>query len=203
MDPRQLPNLKTLIVIIEDRSHREGQMVRRENRPDWDIYFMLQAEIAKLRSNCLTRQVGCVLVRENRQIATGYNGTPSGIRNCFEGGCLRCLDRVNGKIESGADLERCLCMHAEANAILQCAVFGNTGSTRGSTLYSTYAPCLECSKMAVSVGVAKVVSLATYPEDGSVLLTNARVSVTRIDRFELERWLSTVAMDATTMKNKS
>ncbi|HZA43464.1 MAG TPA: dCMP deaminase family protein [Nitrososphaeraceae archaeon] len=198
-----MPNLKTLIVIIEDRSHREGQMVGRENRPDWDIYFMLQAEIAKLRSNCLTRQVGCVLVRENRQIATGYNGTPSGIRNCFEGGCLRCLDRVNGKIESGADLERCLCMHAEANAILQCAVFGNTGSTRGSTLYSTYAPCLECSKMAVSVGVAKVVSLASYPEDGSVLLTNARVSVTRIDRFELERWLSTVAMDATTMKNKS
>lgn len=178
-------------------------MVRRENRPDWDIYFMLQAEIAKLRSNCLTRQVGCVLVRENRQIATGYNGTPSGIRNCFEGGCLRCLDRVNGKIESGVDLERCLCMHAEANAILQCAVFGNTGSTRGSTLYSTYAPCLECSKMAVSVGVAKVVSLASYPEDGSVLLTNARVSVTRIDRFELERWLSTVAMDATTIKNKN
>lgn len=57
--------------------------------------------------------------------------------------------------------------------------------------------------MAVSVGVAKVVSLASYPEDGSVLLTNARVSVTRIDRFELERWLSTVAMDATTMKNKN
>jgi dCMP deaminase len=178
-------------------------MIRRESRPEWDIYFMLQAEIAKLRSNCLTRQVGCVLVRENRQIATGYNGTPSGIRNCFEGGCVRCLDRVSGKIESGADLGRCLCMHAEANAILQCAVFGNTGSTRGSTLYSTYAPCLECSKMAVSVGVAKVVSLATYPEDGSVLLADARVSVTRIDRIELERWLSTVATDATTMKNEN
>lgn len=57
--------------------------------------------------------------------------------------------------------------------------------------------------MAVSVGVAKVVSLASYPEDGSVLLINARVSVTRIDRFELEQWLSTVAMDATTMKNKN
>jgi dCMP deaminase len=178
-------------------------MVRSENRPEWDIYFMLQAEVAKLRSNCLTRQVGCVLVRENRQIATGYNGTPSGIRNCYEGGCLRCLDRVSGKIKSGADLERCLCMHAEANAILQCAVFGNTGSTRGSTLYSTYAPCLECSKMAVSVGVARVVSRATYPEDGSTLFETARVNVTRIDTFELERWLSTVATDATTLKNKS
>lgn len=178
-------------------------MVSRESRPGWDVYFMLQAEIAKLRSNCLTRQVGCVIVRENRQIATGYNGTPSGIKNCFEGGCARCLDRASGKIESGADLERCLCMHAEANAILQCAVFGNTGSTRDSTLYSTYAPCLECSKMAVSVGIAKVVSLATYPEDGSVLLASANVSVIRIDRLELERWLSTVGMDAATMKNKS
>jgi dCMP deaminase len=178
-------------------------MASKRNRPDWDVYFMLQAEIAKLRSNCLTRQVGCVIVRENRQIATGYNGTPSGIKNCFEGGCLRCLDRVSGKIESGTDLERCLCMHAEANAILQCAVFGNAGSTRGSTLYSTYAPCLECSKMAVSVGIAKVVSLSSYPEDGSVLLTNARVSIKRMKKFELERWLSTVGIDNTTMKNSS
>lgn len=57
--------------------------------------------------------------------------------------------------------------------------------------------------MAVSVGIAKVVSLASYPEDGSSLLANAHVSVTRIDRFELERWLSAVGMDAATMKNKS
>lgn len=176
---------------------------KQTKRPDWDVYFMLQAEIAKLRSNCLTRQVGCVIVRENRQIATGYNGTPSGIKNCFEGGCLRCLDRVSGKIESGTDLERCLCMHAEANAILQCAVFGNTGSTRRSTLYSTYAPCLECSKMAVSVGIAKVVSLSSYPEDGSVLLRDANVHITRIDELELVRWLSTVRIDNATMKSIS
>ena len=32
-------------------------------RPDWDEYFMLQAELAKLRSNCMTRQVGAVIVR--------------------------------------------------------------------------------------------------------------------------------------------
>jgi dCMP deaminase len=84
--------------------------------------------------------------------------------------------------------------------MLQCAVFGNTGSTRGSTLYSTYAPCLECSKMAVSVGIAKVVSLASYPEDGSALLANANVSVVRIDRFELDRWLSAAGIDAASLK---
>lgn len=163
-------------------------------RPDWDVYFMLQAEIAKLRSNCLTRHVGCVIVRDNRQIATGYNGTPSGIKNCFEGGCSRCLDRVEGRIGSGTNLERCLCMHAEANAILQCAVFGNAGSTRGSALYSTYAPCLECSKMAVSIGVSKVVSLGWYPEDGSKLLSSANVSVRRIDAVELKYWLKTATL---------
>ena len=50
-------------------------------RPDWDTYFMLQAEIAKLRSNCLSRHIGAVIVKDNRQIATGYNGTPAGIKN--------------------------------------------------------------------------------------------------------------------------
>ena len=53
-------------------------------RPSWDEYFMLQAELAKLRSNCITRHVGAVIVRNHRQIATGYNGTPPGVKNCFE-----------------------------------------------------------------------------------------------------------------------
>ena len=56
---------------------------------------MLQAEIAKLRSNCLSRQIGAVIVKDNRQIATGYNGTPAGIKNCFEGGCPRCMARMS------------------------------------------------------------------------------------------------------------
>ena len=53
-------------------------------RPSWDEYFMLQAELAKLRSNCMTRKVGAVIVRNHRQIATGYNGTPPGIKNCLK-----------------------------------------------------------------------------------------------------------------------
>ena len=94
------------------------------DRPNWDEYFMLQAELAKLRSNCITRQVGAVIVRDHRQLATGYNGTPPGIKNCFEGGCKRCQLRMEGKIESGASLDRCLCNHAEANAIMHCAILG-------------------------------------------------------------------------------
>ena len=56
--------------------------------PSWNEYFMLQAELAKLRSNCMTRKVGAVIVRDHRQIATGYNGTPPGVKNCFEGGSV-------------------------------------------------------------------------------------------------------------------
>jgi len=99
-------------------------MAKQFERPSWDEYFMLQAELAKLRSNCMTRKVGAVIVRDHRQIATGYNGTPPGIKNCFEGGCKRCQDRMDGKIESGASLDRCLCSHAEANAIMHCAILG-------------------------------------------------------------------------------
>ncbi|MGN6624434.1 MAG: deoxycytidylate deaminase, partial [Candidatus Nitrosocosmicus sp.] len=48
-------------------------------RPNWDVYFMIQAVLAKLRSNCLSRQIGAVIVKDNRQISTGYNGTPTGL----------------------------------------------------------------------------------------------------------------------------
>jgi dCMP deaminase len=150
---------------------------------------MLQAEIAKLRSNCLSRQVGCVIAKEHRQIATGYNGTPSGLKNCYEGGCPRCLDKQNNKIKSGENLERCFCTHAEANAILQCALF-RTGDTKGSTLYSTFAPCLECSKMAVSVRISRIVILESYPEDGIEILKQASVEISKLEKQEVFSWIS-------------
>jgi dCMP deaminase len=167
-------------------------------RPDWDIYFMLQAEVAKLRSNCLTRHIGAIIVKDNRQIATGYNGTPSGIKNCFEGGCQRCLARIKGKVKSGERLDRCLCTHAEANAIMQCALFGNAGSTKGATLYSTFAPCLECSKMAVSVGITRIVVLADYPEDGTQLLKEAKIELQKLNQNRLLHWTMLINQDPIT-----
>lgn len=167
-------------------------------RPDWDTYFMLQAEIAKLRSNCLTRHIGAVIVKDNRQIATGYNGTPPGIRNCFEGGCPRCIARMKGEIKSGEGLDRCLCTHAEANAIMQCALFGNAGSTRGATLYSTFAPCIECSKMAISVGIKRIVVIADYPEDGTQLLGEANIELVKMNAKMLDPWLTIIPADSET-----
>jgi len=100
------------------------------------------------------------------------------------------LEREKGLIKSGEKLERCLCTHAEANAIMQCALFGIGSTTKGSTLYSTYAPCLECSKMVISVGINRVVSLASYPEDGTAILSQARVTMVMLERSDLIPWIS-------------
>lgn len=58
----------------------------------------------------MKRRVGCILVKENRIIATGYNGTPRGILNCNAGGCPRCNQ---GTAKCGEALDECLCIHAE------------------------------------------------------------------------------------------
>jgi dCMP deaminase len=159
-------------------------------RPGWDVYFMIQAVLAKSRSNCLSRKIGAVIVKDNRQISTGYNGTPSGIKNCFEGGCKRCAERYRGLIQSGEHLERCICVHAEANAIMQCVLFGNAGSTRNATLYSTLSPCIECSKMAITVGISRVAVLSSYVEDGMEVLKEANVKTLKIEPSEIQFWLN-------------
>lgn len=159
------------------------------DRPDWDEYFMLQAELAKLRSNCIARKVGAVIVRDRRQIATGYNGTPPGIRNCYEGGCERCQRRMKGLISSGEDLGRCLCNHAEANAIMHCAILGIEASSASSTtLYTTYVPCLECTKMAITIGIRRFVCLEDYTESASQLTREAGVTIQKIGRDRIDKW---------------
>ena len=157
-------------------------------RPNWHEYFMLQAKLASLRSNCITRHVGAVIVRDHRQLATGYNGTPPGIKNCFEGGCKRCSDRMEGKIKAGEALGKCLCNHAEANAIMHCAILGIEAGVKGATLYSTYVPCLECTKMAITIGIRKFVCLDKYPGTDYDLIKEAGVEIVHIDKGKIEKW---------------
>ena len=156
-------------------------------RPSWDEYFMLQAELAKLRSNCITRQVGAVIAREHRQLATGYNGTPPGIKNCYEGGCQRCTDRMKDKIKSGEALDRCVCNHAEANAIMHCAILGIEAGTHGAILYSTFVPCLECTKMAITIGIKKFICLDEYPETNYDLIKEAGVEIEILNKNKIEQ----------------
>ena len=163
------------------------------DRPTWDEYFMLQAELAKLRSNCIARQVGAVIARDNRQLATGYNGTPPLMTNCHEGGCARCQERVRGGIASGEDLGRCLCTHAEANAIMHCAILGIGAGTKDAVLYTTLVPCLECTKMAVTIGIRRFVYLGDYPEKDMGLAVQAGVELDHMDERRVVHWASRIA----------
>ncbi len=129
---------------------------KKELRPDWDDYFLGIAKMVALRSNCIKRKVAAVLVKERRIISTGYNGTPRGVKNCSEGGCPRC----NNMAASGKDLDECLCSHAEENAITQSAYHGV--NIKEATLYTTFSPCLICTKMIINSGIREVVYSVDY-----------------------------------------
>jgi dCMP deaminase len=151
-----------------------------KSRPGWDKYFMDIALVAASRSNCSRRHVAAVLVRDRRIISTGYNGTPRGVRNCSDGGCPRC----NSNTPSGHGLGDCLCSHAEENSIVQAAYHGI--SVKGSTLYTTFSPCLTCAKMIINAGIVEVVYHKRYSIDdvSTALLKEAGVIVRPLEEDE-------------------
>ncbi|CEH13338.1 dcmp deaminase [Ceraceosorus bombacis] len=128
-------------------------------RPPWDSYFLSLCTLASLRSNCMKRRVGAVLVRSNRVLSTGYNGTAIGLLNCNQGGCPRC----NGGAQGGTRLDECLCLHAEENALLECG--RERGGAEGTVLYCNTCPCLRCAVKIVQVGVKEVVYELAYSMD--------------------------------------
>lgn len=146
------------------------------DRPTWDEYFLtIATEVAK-RSTCLRRQVGAVLVKEKRILATGYNGAPRNIRHCSEVGCLREKEGV----PSGERHELCRGLHAEMNALLQAAMYGVT--VRGATIYTTSSPCSLCAKMLINGDVERVVCVGHYPDDlADEMLAEAGVRVEVVD----------------------
>jgi len=145
-------------------------------RPSWDEYFMSIATSVASRSNCMKRKVAAVVTLDRRIVSTGYNGTPRGTRNCNEGGCPRC----NSFAPGGTALDECFCSHGEENAITQAAYHGVT--VRGGTLYTTFSPCLQCTKMIINAGLSEVVYNADYPLGGTslALLREANVKVRQL-----------------------
>jgi len=139
--------------------HPSAMPIAMRKRPDWDTYFMDIAHTVARRSNCCRRQVAALIVSDKRIISTGYNGTPRGVKNCFEGGCPRCASDA----ASGADLGECLCSHAEENAIVQAAYHGI--AVRDGVLYTTISPCLLCAKMIINAGLVEVVYEDEYQFD--------------------------------------
>jgi dCMP deaminase len=120
---------------------------------DW-VFLKVAKDFSEL-STGESRQTGAVLVKDNHIISTGYNGIPSGV----EGKCERCSSGV----KSGTQLDKCICVHAEANAIIQAARIGI--STNNTVLYCTHKPCVPCLKELINAGVTKVYYLEEYPAE--------------------------------------
>jgi len=114
-------------------------------------YFMALAEMTAKRGTCDRALVGAIIIKNNRIIATGYNGSPEGTPHCDEVGHLiknnHCVRTV----------------HAEQNAIIQAAKMGI--SIDGANIYITHKPCHHCCKMLINAGIKKVYYRNDY-DDG-------------------------------------
>jgi dCMP deaminase len=146
-------------------------------RLSWDEYFLEITRLVARRSTCLRRQVGAIIVKDRRILATGYNGAPTGLAHCSEVGCLR--EKL--KIPSGERQELCRGLHAEQNAIIQAAVHGVGIS--GATLYCTYQPCILCAKMLINAGIKRIVALEDYSDSfAKEILSEAGVELINLSR---------------------
>jgi dCMP deaminase len=108
----------------------------------WDRRFLAFAAQVAGWSKDPSTQVGAVIVRGHYIVATGYNGFPRGVADTE----ARLNDRASKLLYT---------VHAEANALAQCAVHGV--STQGATLYVTHPPCAGCMRLLIAAGIVRVV----------------------------------------------
>lgn len=126
-----------------------------------DGRYLRMARIWAENSYCKRRQVGAIVVKDNRIISDGYNGTPSGFENV-------CEDEGN--------VTKPYVLHAEANAITKLARSHNNSD--GATIYITASPCIECAKLIIQSGIKRVVYGENYRlDDGIQLLKRAGIEV--------------------------
>ncbi len=152
-------------------------------RPSWDEMFMIHAILAAVRSSCLIRRCGAVVVKEKRIIASGYNGAPPGVETCLDKGFCFYQDLAFQDSEKGLgryeDLkeqrkEFCIVVHAEKNAIAQCSVHGV--SPVGASMYITNFPCPGCVRDAIIPNkISKIFIWKDYLRN--ILLTRDEYSV--------------------------
>ena len=126
-----------------------------------DEYFMKIAGVVSLRSTCLKRKVGAVLVKDSHILSTGYNGAPSGFSHCTNNSCIR------QNLKSGEKPELCRGVHAEINCIIQAAIHG-TSIMGETTLYSTHFPCMSCLKLLINAGIKRIVYQEGYNMDNKI-----------------------------------
>lgn len=134
-----------------------------------DERYLRMARIWAENSYCERRQVGAIIVKDKMIISDGYNGTPSGFENICE---------------NDEGYTKAYVLHAEANAITKVAKSNN--NSLGATLYVTCSPCIECSKLIIQSGIARVVYSERYHcTDGVDLLERAGIKVDFIEVFDV------------------
>lgn len=109
---------------------------------NWNNYFINLTETISTRATCHRKHVGAIIVKNNRILATGYNGSISGSIHCNDDNHL---------------MERGHCVrtiHAEMNAIIQCARYGI--ACDGATIYINTFPCWNCFKTIVNAGIKNI-----------------------------------------------
>lgn len=122
-----------------------------QQRIPFEQYFILQALVIAQRSTCNRALVGSVLVKDNRVIASGYNGAVQNRPHCDDVGHLM----VDG---------HCVrTIHSEINALMQCSKNGI--STENAEIYVTHFPCLNCTKSLVQAGIKQVNYAYDYHSD--------------------------------------
>ena len=124
-------------------------------------YFLEVAKVIALRSTCLKHKVGCILVKNNQILSTGYNGAARGLIHCLDSGCIR------ENIESGKNIEQCRAIHAEQNAIINAAKQGT--SIKGSMCYCTHMPCITCLKMLYNAEIVEIHYINDYPNNTAII----------------------------------
>lgn len=128
-----------------------------DSRPSWETYFLQMIEHVASRATCDRGRSGCVIVRDNRVLATGYVGSPPGLPHCDQDNHLMrsVID------EDGTTRQHCVrTIHAEQNAICQAARYGIP--IDGATLYCKMEPCRVCAMLIISVGIKRVVCRKQY-----------------------------------------
>lgn len=130
-------------------------------RPSKDEYYLGIAQAVAKRSTCIRRQYGAVIVKDDRIISTGYNGSARGCDNCCDKGVCW---REENHIPHGEQYEKCQAVHAEANAIIN----GNPSDMIGATLYlagfedgkliEEPKPCMMCERLITNARIEKVIN---------------------------------------------
>ena len=164
--------ITTAMGTIKNHEHVDG-MEYGHTRPSWDEYYLSMVPQVGTRGTCNRGRSGCIIVKDNRILMSGYVGAPPGMEHCDDVGhefqWWLDYDPCGPKGLNLEDMHRhCIrTIHAEANTIYYCARKGV--AIEGATIYCTMTPCRRCAEAIVQSGIARVVTTKEYHRPGDAM----------------------------------